>query len=87
MHLEAAGFADHDGFTIDVLAAYRPTRGKGRVERQVLITRDHVMAGRSFDSIGRHHVRRRMSPHWRVARPRLVIVDPGLPPWRPALCT
>ncbi len=33
-----------------MLAAYRPT-GKGRVERQVLIVRDHVIAGRSFDSI------------------------------------
>jgi hypothetical protein len=33
-----------------VLAAYRPT-GKGRVERQVLIVRDHVIAGRRFDSI------------------------------------
>jgi hypothetical protein len=32
------------------LAAYRPT-GKGRVERQVNIVRDHVLAGRSFDSI------------------------------------
>jgi hypothetical protein len=35
---EAAAFADHYGFTIDVLAAYRPT-GKGRVERQVNIVR------------------------------------------------
>jgi hypothetical protein len=50
LHPEAAAFADHYGFTIDVLAAYRPT-GKGRVERQVLINRDHVLAGRSFDSI------------------------------------
>ncbi len=50
LHPEAAAFADHYGFTIDVLAAYRPT-GKGRVERQVLIVRDHVLAGRSFDSI------------------------------------
>ena len=50
LHPEAAAFADHYGFTIDVLAAYRPT-GKGRVERQVLINRDHVIAGRSFDSI------------------------------------
>ena len=38
------------GRTIDVLAAYRPT-GKGRVERQVLIVRDHVITGRAFDSI------------------------------------
>lgn len=50
LHPEAAAFADHYGFTIDVLAAYRPT-GKGRVERQVLIVRDHVLAGRVFDSI------------------------------------
>ncbi|WP_121259015.1 IS21 family transposase, partial [Nocardioides ferulae] len=50
LHPEAAAFADHYGFTIDVLAAYRPT-GKGRVERQVLINRDHVIAGRVFDSI------------------------------------
>jgi len=50
LHPEAAAFAEHYGFSIDVLAAYRPT-GKGRVERQVNIVRDHVLAGRSFDSI------------------------------------
>jgi transposase len=50
LHPEAAAFAEHYGFTIDVLAAYRPT-GKGRVERQVSIVRDHVVAGRVFDSI------------------------------------
>jgi transposase len=50
LHPEAAAFADHYGFSIDVLAAYRPT-GKGRVERQVSIVRDHVIAGRSFASI------------------------------------
>jgi transposase len=50
LHPEAAAFAEHYGFTIDVLAAYRPT-GKGRVERQVNIVRDHVLAGRGFDSI------------------------------------
>jgi transposase len=50
LHPEAAAFADHYGFSIDVLAAYRPT-GKGRVERQVSIVRDHVLAGRRFDSI------------------------------------
>src|SRR4029453_11517407 len=38
------------GFSIDVLAAYRPT-GKGRVERQVNIVRNHVIAGRNFDSL------------------------------------
>ena len=50
LHPEAAAFADHYGFSIDVLAAYRPT-GKGRVERQVNIVRGHVLAGRGFDSI------------------------------------
>jgi transposase len=50
LHPVAAAFAAHYGFTIDVLAAYRPT-GKGRVERQVIIVRDHVLAGRSFDTI------------------------------------
>ena len=50
LHPEAAAFAEHYGFTVDVLAAYRPT-GKGRVERQVIIVRDHVLAGRVFDSI------------------------------------
>lgn len=50
LHLEAAAFAAHYGFVIDVLAAYRPT-GKGRVERMVAITRDHVITGRRFDSI------------------------------------
>jgi transposase len=50
LHPEAVAFAGHYGFDIDVLAAYRPT-GKGRVERQVIIVRDHVLAGRSFASI------------------------------------
>lgn len=50
LHPAAAAFAAHYGFTIDVLAAYRPT-GKGRVERQVVIVRDHVLSGRTFDSI------------------------------------
>jgi transposase len=50
LHPEAVAFAGHYDFEIDVLAAYRPT-GKGRVERQVDIVRDHVLAGRSFDSI------------------------------------
>ena len=50
LHPEAAAFAEHYGFTIDVLAAYRPT-GKGRVERQVNIVREHVIAGRCFDSV------------------------------------
>jgi hypothetical protein len=33
-----------------VLAAHRPT-GKGRVERQVAIARDHVLTGRTFGSL------------------------------------
>jgi transposase len=50
LHPEAAAFAGHYGFVIDVLAARRPT-GKGRVERQVDIARAHVLAGRSFDCL------------------------------------
>jgi transposase len=50
LHPEAAAFAAHYGFVIDPLAAYRPT-GKGRVERQVLIVREHVLADRCFDSL------------------------------------
>ena len=50
LHPEAVGFAGHYDFDIDVLAAYRPT-GKGRVERQVLIVRDHVLSGRAFSSL------------------------------------
>jgi transposase len=50
LHPEAVGFAGHYDFDIDVLAAYRPT-GKGRVERQVTIIRDHVLAGRAFSSL------------------------------------
>ncbi len=50
LHPEAVGFAGHYDFDIDVLAAYRP-QGKGRVERQVLIVRDHVLAGRAFSSV------------------------------------
>ncbi|MGW2588551.1 IS21 family transposase [Streptomyces virginiae] len=50
LHPEAVGFAGHYDFDIDVLAAYRP-QGKGRVERQVGIVRDHVLSGRSFSSV------------------------------------
>lgn len=50
LHPEAVSFAGHYDFDIDVLAAYRP-QGKGRVERQVGIVRDHVLAGRAFSSI------------------------------------
>lgn len=49
LHPEAVAFAGHYDFDIDVLAAYRPT-GKGQVERQVLIVRDHVLAGPAFSS-------------------------------------
>jgi len=50
LHPEAVAFAGHYDFAIDVLAAYRP-QGKGRVERQVGIVRDHVLAGRAFSSV------------------------------------
>jgi transposase len=50
LHPEAAAFAGHYGFGIDVLAARRPM-GKGRVERQVDIVRAHVLAGRAFGSL------------------------------------
>src|SRR3954454_14357969 len=50
IHPEAAAFAEHYGVAIDVLAARRPT-GKGRVERQVLIVREHVLAGRTFTGV------------------------------------
>ncbi|WP_443030959.1 IS21 family transposase [Streptomyces sp. CB02400] len=50
LHPGAVAFAGHYDFDIDVLAAYRP-QGKGRVERQVGIVRDHVLAGRAFASI------------------------------------
>ncbi|MFI2780691.1 IS21 family transposase [Streptomyces sp. ALB3] len=50
LHPEAVAFAGHYDFDIGVLAAYRP-QGKGRVERQVGIVRDHVLAGRAFSSI------------------------------------
>lgn len=49
LHPEAVAFADHYGFVIDVAAAHRPTC-KGRVERQVLIVREHVLAGRRFEN-------------------------------------
>lgn len=51
LHPEAVGFAGHYDFDIDVLAAYRPA-GKGRVEHQVLIVRDHVLSGRAISSVG-----------------------------------
>jgi len=50
IHPEAAAFAEHYGFVVDVVAARRP-QAKGRVERQVLIVREHVLAGRTFGSL------------------------------------
>ncbi len=50
LHPEAVAFADHYGFVIDVAAAHRP-QAKGRVERQVLIVREHVLAGRRFEAL------------------------------------
>lgn len=49
-HPEALAFANHYEFVIDVAPAYRPT-AKGRVERQVLIVREHVLAGRTFSGL------------------------------------
>ena len=50
LHPEALAFASHYGFAIHVAAAYRP-QAKGRVERQVLIVREHVLMGRIFESL------------------------------------
>ena len=47
LQTSAVAFAGHYGFTIDVLAAYRPT-GKGRVERQVKNLLEHILSGREF---------------------------------------
>lgn len=47
LHPEALAFACHYGFAICVCAPYRP-QAKGRVERQVKIVRDNVLAGRVF---------------------------------------
>ncbi|MGY5010488.1 hypothetical protein ACWCY6_20790 [Streptomyces sp. 900105755] len=54
LHPEAVGFAGHYDF--DVQAAYRPT-GKGRAERQSLIVRDHVVAGRPFSCVEERQLR------------------------------
>ncbi|HEV8557586.1 MAG TPA: hypothetical protein VGR06_14440 [Actinophytocola sp.] len=50
LHPEAVAFAGHYGFAIGVLAACRPT-GRGRVEWQADIVREHVLAGRLFGSL------------------------------------
>lgn len=49
LHREALAFADHYGFQIKLCPKARP-QTKGRVERQVHITREHVLAGRTFTS-------------------------------------
>jgi transposase len=51
LHPEAVAFAAHYGFAIWLAAPYR-AQTKGRVERQVEIVRSHVLAGRSFASLG-----------------------------------
>jgi transposase len=48
---EAVAFAGHYDFAIWLAAPYR-AQTKGRVERQVEIVRSHVVAGRSFASLG-----------------------------------
>ncbi len=48
LHPEAVAFAAHYGFSIVVAPPRRP-QWKGRVERQVLIVREHVLVGRHFD--------------------------------------
>ncbi len=50
LHPEAIAFAAHYGFSIVVAPPRRP-QWKGRVERQVLIVREHVLAGRRFDDV------------------------------------
>ena len=50
LHPEALAFAAHYGFAIRVCAPYRP-QTKGRVERQVAIVREHVLKGRTFQSL------------------------------------
>ena len=49
LHPEAIAFAAHYGFAIMVAPPRRP-QWKGRVERQVLIVREHVLVGRNFES-------------------------------------
>ncbi len=51
LHPEAVAFASHYDFVIWLAAPYR-AQTKGRVERQVEIVRSHVLAGRSFASLG-----------------------------------
>jgi hypothetical protein len=51
LHPEAVALAAHYGFAIIVAPLRRP-QFKGRVERQVKIVRDAVVAGRDFASLG-----------------------------------
>lgn len=65
LHPEAIAFADHYGFAIELCAPGRPET-KGRVERLVAITRQHVLAGRTFASL--EEMQRAWEdwvPHWR----------------------
>jgi transposase len=48
LHPEAVAFAGHYGFSIVVAPPRRP-QWKGRVERQVLIVREHVLVGQHFE--------------------------------------
>jgi transposase len=50
LHPEAIAFASHYDFAIHLCAPYRP-QTKGRVERVVGLTREKVLAGRTFASI------------------------------------
>jgi transposase len=50
LHHEALAMAAHYGFSIRLAAPRRP-ESKGRVERQVLIVREHVLEGRAFASL------------------------------------
>lgn len=50
LHPEAVAFAAHHGFAIRLCYPRRP-QTKGRVERMVELTREHVLAGRTFSSI------------------------------------
>ena len=50
LHQEALAMAAHYGFAIRLAAPRRP-ESKGRVERQVLIVREHVLQGRDFGSL------------------------------------
>jgi hypothetical protein len=50
LHPEAIAFASHHGFAIRLCSPRRP-QTKGRVENAVKVTREHVLAGRTFHSL------------------------------------